>query len=512
MPPRKKTARRKRPRAPKARRQEAAVKIRVRMYRQGLGDCFLVTFFTDPKPCHMLIDCGTLGATTTGVDLKDVAADIAGQTGSHLNLLVATHEHKDHLSGFNSQKKAFDQITVDRVWVAWTENKDDADAKAIQKYPNDLKMALRAAVNALDATPAGSDEDKKTAQAWNAGIRRLLGFFGDIPDGGPLGADFAKTVDEAMDYVLSRDSSQKKFRDPGELMEPEWLPGIRFYILGPPRSLEKIRTMGEHGDAELYDLAGGAARGFAAGARCFASAGSWSDDAAELQGAELEEFERSFPFELRYRFDATDAAQRQQHYPTYETPGEDWRRIDSDWLGVAPDFALQLDSFTNNTSLALAIERVADGRVLLFPADAQMGNWLSWQELEWKIKDSGNQTKTVKMKDLLGSTVFYKVGHHASHNATMKEHGLELMKSDELVAFIPVDRAVALKKKPPWQMPAKNLHDRLLEKTQGRVLRSDLGWPKDSERPDSVTQQAWKKLPAKINVTVDDLFIDYELD
>ena len=42
-------------------------KVRVRMYRQGLGDCFLITFDAGGDERHMMIDCGTLGATTTGV-------------------------------------------------------------------------------------------------------------------------------------------------------------------------------------------------------------------------------------------------------------------------------------------------------------------------------------------------------------------------------------------------------------------------------------------------------------
>jgi len=38
--------------------------------------------------------------------------------------------------------------------------------------------------------------------------------------------------------------------------------------------------------------------------------------------------------------------------------------------------ALQLDNDTNNTSVALAIEFTDSGKVLLFPADAQVGSWL----------------------------------------------------------------------------------------------------------------------------------------
>ena len=58
--------------------------VRVRMYRQGLGDCFLLTFDVGGDEAHMLIDCGTLGAVTTGVTMASVVADIRSTTGDHL--------------------------------------------------------------------------------------------------------------------------------------------------------------------------------------------------------------------------------------------------------------------------------------------------------------------------------------------------------------------------------------------------------------------------------------------
>ena len=57
----------------------------------------------------------------------------------------------------------------------------------------------------------------------------------------------------------------------------------------------------------------------------------------------------------------------------------------------------------------------------------------------------------VKSDDLLARTVLYKVGHHGSHNATLREKGLELMASGELAAMIPVNRVTA--KKMDWLMP-----------------------------------------------------------
>src|SRR5215210_5889757 len=100
---------------------ERQPRVRVRMYRQGLGDCFLVTFYTGERPVHALIDCGTLG-TSGGVTMAQVVADIIattkgpGEAKGRLDLLVATHEHKDHVSGFNTERDAFkDQLTVDHV-------------------------------------------------------------------------------------------------------------------------------------------------------------------------------------------------------------------------------------------------------------------------------------------------------------------------------------------------------------------------------------------------------------
>ena len=87
-----------------------------------------------------------------------------------------------------------------------------------------------------------------------------------------------------------------------------------------------------------------------------------------------------------------------------------------------------------------------------------------------------------------------------------------MMKSEDLVAFIPVDGQVAMNKTPPWKMPAATLYKRLLEKTKGRVLRSDIGWPKDTERPSTVTQAEWKQSRANAKVTVADSFIDFLLE
>ena len=56
---------------------------------------------------------------------------------------------------------------------------------------------------------------------------------------------------------------------------------------------------------------------------------------------------------------------------TGRTLAQDRPRLDESGRVVA----LCLDTFTNNSSLVLAIELVESGNILLFAADAQAGNW-----------------------------------------------------------------------------------------------------------------------------------------
>jgi hypothetical protein len=213
-----------------------------------------------------------------------------------------------------------------------------------------------------------------------------------------------------------------------------------------------------------------------------------------------------FPFDKVFRVSAESARQDpffQERY--YGAAGKEdlaWRRIDEDWLGSAGRLALQLDSNTNNTSLVLAIELVPSGKVLLFPGDAQAGNWRSWHTLKWKVGHSA-----VTAADLLRRTVLYKVGHHASHNATLRGQGLELMEDPDLVAMIPVDEKMAHRPKGSspngWNMPFPPLLRRLQAKTGGRVLRVDQGLPK---RPAKVPPDEWKSFENRCRAA--DLYLE----
>src|SRR4051812_42672698 len=103
--PKAKTSKRSSPEKQKPAAKSKLPAVRVRMYRQGLGDCFLITFNSNNENpnnhCHLLIDCGTLGNKSTDATMAQVADSIHEtiDAGGH-TVVIATHEHKDHLSGF----------------------------------------------------------------------------------------------------------------------------------------------------------------------------------------------------------------------------------------------------------------------------------------------------------------------------------------------------------------------------------------------------------------------------
>jgi hypothetical protein len=454
----------------------AAGDVRVRMYRQGLGDCFLLTF---PKKSggdfHILIDCGViLGTPNPKPIMEAVARDIIETTGGHLDILVATHEHWDHVSGFDQAKDKFDGIKVDRVWLAWTEDPKDATANRIRKERGMRLAALWLGTQQMRQFGAADPEAAETVER----VAEVLSFFGidpdhDQPPAGGFGAFEAAAAaaggktGAAMRWVRDK-VSDPEFWKPGDVIDLLAEIGIRVYVLGPPtdRTLlgKDLPTSSGH---ETYEMRAAAARAF------FSSAFGASDPYGMRQ-----DFDPSIPFDQKYQISRAAADQidffRDHYLGTSGESPDDWRRIDRDWMAGATDFALQLDSDTNNTSLALAFE-LDDGRVLLFPGDAQVGNWESWHVDgdHTRVWNVDNGKRQVTAEQLLNRTVLYKVGHHGSHNATLREKGLEMMTDPDLVAMVPVDVYIAHKKKRWTRMPFHPLMTRLADVTKGRVLQAD---------------------------------------
>jgi hypothetical protein len=444
--------------------------VRIRMYRQGLGDSFLLSFTDDGASWHVLIDSGVLlGTADAATKMQAVADNVVEATGGKLDVLVATHEHWDHLSGFVQAQDVFDKLDVGEVWLAWTE--DPADELA-QELRGRKKQALHA-VAAASRQLAASDD--ATAQRTAEQLDGLLGFFGD------LGAGGGGSTETALEWVKSRGAPVRYLR-PGEIRAT---PGARVYVLGPPHDRALIkRSDPSKKTPEVYELADpGASRGLLA--------------AIDSHASDSEAGRR--PFAPWYTLSDEAAAAEPLFKDCYDRPELSWRTIEYEWLGAAASLALKLDSDTNNTSLVLAFELADRGPVLLFPGDAQVGNWLSWDGV--KFADAA----TVTAADLLARTVLYKVGHHASHNATLREQGLERMTSRDLAAMIPVNREMAKRKR--WNMPFPPLFKRLDEKTMGRLLDAELGLV--GTKPETASDEGWKQFLARTDVQPG--WVDYTL-
>jgi len=401
------------------------------MYRQGLGDCFLLCFGGKKPTKTILIDCGViLGTEKASEKMAEVVEHIAKDLGSSIDVVVATHEHWDHVSGFVQAKDAFDEISFGEIWFAWTESPDDDQASGLRKDRTDRRKSLAVAIDHWKSVVGDpKDEDDPTGvHARMATAESVLGFF----HGELLGA--AASTSDAMEYLQGR-KEHKRYLEPGTSFALPDVPDVRVFVLGPPRDMAFIKkTLPSKRAPETYeDSALAMAPAF------FAAVAAQSDPASgdDRSDAQLH------PFDHRHRLPLPkdpDESFIGKHY----LGAEEWRRIDYDWLGATADLAIALDNDTNNTSLVLAFELGEGGDVLLFPGDAQVGNWLSWEDMEFKVP---KRDKPVTAADLLSRVVFYKVGHHASHNATLREKGLERMTNEDLHAMVPVDSDMALKKK-----------------------------------------------------------------
>ena len=83
----------------------------------------------------IMIDCGViLGTPDSTQKMQAVVKDVLATTGGHLDLLLATHEHWDHLSGFYLARDIFNELKgkANQVWFAWTEDPKDQLAKELR--------------------------------------------------------------------------------------------------------------------------------------------------------------------------------------------------------------------------------------------------------------------------------------------------------------------------------------------------------------------------------------------
>ncbi|WP_085025441.1 MBL fold metallo-hydrolase [Ensifer aridi] len=499
--------------------------ITVRMYRQGHGDCFLLaTRKTDGSAFYMLIDCGlwTNSEIKPEQTIDKVIADVAQATGNRLDVVLVTHEHMDHVNGFAKKdpetgKPCFDAIEIGELWLAWTEDGEDDLANAVRAHFHDTLLALMGADERLDRAGLAAQSPQR------AMLRDLLSFETGEDAADELRKRLEKirkrhpalsareqaelaiegiTNKRAIKYLRDRIEGEPLFLRPDR--EPYMLKGVdgvRVYALGPPRDVELLLSLEPRGE-EAFEL--------------LTDSLTLSLLTATMVG-EPEDAPRSF--DPRFGMSRRDVEKGHDPFmktfftSRYGAKGkrgfaQAWRQIDNEWLAGSESLALRLNNEVNNTSLVIAIELPLTGKVLLFTGDAQRGNWISWAPLNWTVGG-----RTVTARELLGRTVFYKAGHHGSHNATLDGSvdadypniswlAQGAFKND-FVAVIPANAGWAKQEK-NWEHPRRSIETRLKQKARGRVFRSDVD---HVERPEDVSAAEWEKFSRVER----DLFFEYTI-
>ena len=474
----------------------ARQKITVRMARNILGDCFLLTFQpvrpdgSDGRPTSILIDFGVLQAVNGARELmQTIGSSIRDLCGGHLDYLVITHEHADHISGFAHAGSLFfdtagaPAISIGTLWMAWTENPKDEQAQALRAR-HAPALALFEALASPDGSGLGADDRKAYQAALDVFAFNALpvapeaaSVAGEVTVGGAASTVQARrrTGAQIME-ALKKTARQVDFLEPGDLRLIEdpvrQAPPLKVHVLGPPRDrdlLYRSDPSGRNPETYLVDpsdtetllaatgrtIDGETVRPLTAPPTLF------PDRYVALAKADPEGDDGAW---------RTDDQAVRDLWAGYQAERD--RILTVDGPGAAERLALKLDSDTNNTSLVLAFE-LADGQVLLFAADAQVGNWLSWDRQRYpaRVEDGG---PGVEIHELLSRVRLYKVGHHGSHNATIRMPGLESMTHPGLEVMIPVVEAVARKQgRSGWKMPDPDLNKRLDEKAPGRIRRGD---------------------------------------
>jgi len=357
----------------------APTKARIRSYNVGFGDCFLLTFFYgDDETRNILIDFGSTKKSDFGPDggMLEIAEKIGEHSGGKLEMVVATHRHADHISGFGGKPgRVIAGLEPELVVQPWTENPDIApDARApapasagrggapamVSRLADmqTVAAAVLAEIPVLEASPSVRKP-----------IREQLSFLGET--------NLANAA--AVRNLMTMGRRQAVYASFGtQLPVADLIPGVGLQVLGPP-TLEQSATIARERSSdpnEFWHLAGASA------------------DATIQAGGDPPPLFPEFAI-------SSDSIPQEARWVIPEIE----RMRSEEMLAIVRS----LDSALNNTSLILLFE-VGDTR-LLFPGDAQIENW--------KYALSAAPDHEAIRKRLAGAS-FYKVGHHGSLNATPK--------------------------------------------------------------------------------------------
>ena len=348
-------------------------KIRIRMYRIGFGDCFLLSLPAENGKSaglyshHILIDCGVHAQGDIGT-MEKVVDNIAEVTDRKLEIIIATHAHRDHIYGFGRFADVFSKLKVGEVWLPWTWDENNEEALKLQKKHAALTDKLLQHFQALGAS---ADPDALNAVVNVAGNQHAI---------------------ELLKSGFGNDKVKVRYLKAGDTLKPgdiSIIPTLLARVLGPPQSKDFLAQMNPP-SGQSYLRAG-------------------PNGTIELVNAIQ-------PFGRRWKADPPAAAS------TYLRLSAEEEKQLQDLSGSSiNDLAFALDQARNNESLVILF--IFFNKYLLFAGDAQYGNWRWWLENE---RSSG---------DILSKINFFKIAHHGSHNATPKA-ALEKMADGEFAAMV----------------------------------------------------------------------------
>ena len=213
-----------------------ADKLLIRMFDVGLGDCIYCCIpkaHKDGRDFHVLIDCGTLSSTSflsAAIEtLKPMLPKIDGKR--RIDLLVVTHEHKDHMAGFGM--KLWDDFSFGAIWMSAAMDPKHPEAEKAKELHS---FAAAAMAEALRLNLALGPELLELAEAVALNENAMKTLRETLPKASKIKPTYVHANSTKADLTLP-------------------LTGATISVLGPERDID-FYYLGDTGDPSLRSALG----------------------------------------------------------------------------------------------------------------------------------------------------------------------------------------------------------------------------------------------------------------